>query len=293
MPAVDYVNRFEVPLPLVDTEEIFDVIHPNNPYSIYIKNVYAPPYHSDGTSARYFGYNYDETGYKTLLKKINGCKPVVLTYPSGAIGVMKRYLDIGIMYFMISSWQPEYEELKKQYTGMKIYRSIVFNHDNCELEDGFDGYVVPYRKLLDLRWLEQASRKGELIAIPNHFCRVECKNMMLHAEANVKNTKLDILPRFKCTPEGTNFFLPKGNLDKMAQYISTFKLVERGLSCHFFMQYIKYYADGILMKPKPGNDPAEERLFALNMLKIERYENSNLPSGMCGFNCSVCQKRCF
>lgn len=292
-----FMNKFEIPLTVNNTEEVFDNItnfgNPDFIDSRLIQNVYMPVHTEDGTSGRPFWYNYSRDEYYQLIKRILSYKPVMLTYPHGFLPVIEKYAKLGVRNFMVSKWDNQYFNLKKAYKDLKIYRSIVMNSYNENVDERFDGIVIPYRKLLDLEWLKEKSKTMALIAVLNHFCKPNCSNLDFHLENELKNYHNEhTLVKENC-PDGVNAFIPRQVVLEINPYISTFKLVDRLEHCFYYEKYINYYTKGIMLDEGELGDEHTAKAFIENTRKHLAYENSNLKELNCRFMCNECTKKCY
>ena len=289
-----FYNKFEVPLTTVDTEQIIaNCSDTNSALSPLIKEVYLPVHLDDGTSGRPFWYHYSREDYYALIKRLLEHKPIVITYPHGEPKIMRRYIALGVTKFMVSRWKPQYAALKKKYPPLRIYRSIVANAYSDSIDTRFDGMVVPYHKLLDVQWLQQASRKTSLIGIINHNCKVTCTNLNNHPKKETVNTKAVELTCFQC-PTGRNFFLPRQVVRNILPYLSALKLVERLQYCFEYEKFIKYYiGEELLDEGFMGHDVVSHIKFYEGSIVHKLYSHSHLVSLNCQFKCAVCDKKCF
>jgi hypothetical protein len=291
-------NKFEIPLTVVKTDEVFDNIRhddANSPFldARLVKTVYLPVYREDGTSGRPFWYDFPREQYYDLIKKIQGYKPVVVTCPNGSREVLEKYIDLGVMQFMISEWNDDLAQLKKKHKDLKIYRSIVKNAYNEKVDERFDAIIVPYKKLLHLDWLKEMSAKVPLIAIINQYCRVRCPNLDNHLKKELQNTSNEALKEFSC-PSGRSFFIPRQAVLKMLPYITTFKIVDRLLCPFDYEKYIKYYIGReMLNEGNVGTDLISLTNFYDCMIIHKLYPHSKLVNHDCQFKCDTCDRKCF
>lgn len=283
-----FEKKFEIPLTINNTEEIFDNIKEDNDYieNSAVGYVYMPVYFEDGGSGRAFKYDYNKEQYYKLIEDISKYKKVIITYPVGDVHILKKYIELGVTEFMVSNWKEGYKELKEKY-GIKIHRSIVGNAYNYkEFDDRFDGIVLPYKYILNLNKIIALSKRFELTVIPNHFCKVKCENLDNHCYFHMKkeNRHSNNTP-YNC-PEGKNFFVTRDVLLKILPYVSKIKMIGRTLPSGVYEMYMNYYMFGEPIIPKEKADLA-------NCKTINLYNQSNMKEINCEFECETCDKKCY
>lgn len=293
-----FENRFEIPLTVMNTEEVFDNIKETPSESEFldsklIKTVYLPVHTEDGTSGRPFWYDYPREAYYDLIRKILVHKPVVVTCPGGDPDIIEKYIDLGVREFMVSQWDERYEDLKKKYGDLKLDRSIVKNAYNDTVDERFDTVIIPYKRLLDLKWIQEASEKVSLVAIINQYCRVRCQNLDNHLKKELQNTANEELKEFSC-PKGRSFFIPRQAVLRMLPYVDTFKIVDRLLFPFDYEKYIKYYTgEEMLNEGHMGTDLISLTNFYDCMIIHKLYPHSKLVDMDCRFECDSCRKKCY
>ena len=279
-----YKNKFEVPLTIYNTEQIFQILK-NSKYREVIQNVYVPPHPDDGGSGRVFKYPYDKAGYYRLLRLILKEVEVVMTFPQGIPEVIEKYARLGVKRFMVSNWNDAYTIIKQKYPGVIIERSIVGNSYNETIDYRFDGIVIPYKWLLDIEKIKEASKDIKLIALVNHNCRVSCSSLDIHPQRHITqifDEKFD----HSC-PMGKTFFVPKPVVDELTKYVSTIKITDRLSPPEWYLDYLNYYA---FDKPfEIGNNLIREE----QQRTIDLFNSSNMKQMNCRFECQNCSKKCY
>jgi hypothetical protein len=169
----------------------------------------------------------------------------------------------------------------------------VGNAYNEEIDERFDAIIVPYKKLLDLEWLKEASGRTTLIAIVNHYCKVQCMNLDTHLEHELKNTRAIEITDYKC-PAGRSFFLPRQVILQLLPYISVLKIVDRMQYCFDYEKFIKYYTgQEMLNQGNVGTDLISLRKFYHGAIIHKLYPHSKLVNCDCRFECAKCDRRCY
>lgn len=282
-----FYDKFEIPLTIHETEQIFDMITPYNKYcdTNLIQCVYLPVHAEDGGSGRGFVYPYNKENYYNLIQRILKYKPIIITFPKGDPAVMEKYINMGVKRFMVSKWNDEYDNLKKKYPDLRIERSIVGNSNNEEIDCRFDGIVVPYKWLLNIEKIKEASKKVDLTVLPNHTCRVGCQYLDIHPIAHTDKYLNTTNTPFIC-PEGKSFFIPREILYNLLPYVKTIKLTDRQSTVSWYEAFINYYVYGEPFALDNVN-------LIQNGFVINNYAFSNMKSGMCEFKCDTCDKKCY
>lgn len=318
--ASAWLERFEIPLTMSQTDSVFEVIQ-SVKYGKYIQSVYLPLYGFDGFSGRPFfkknnaqglttvpGYQKTKKEWVTLIKEIAQYKPVVLTVPfSRNIDLIKEYIDYGIKEIMVNYYWPGLDQLKSK---IKISRSILAHHDSGDpIDERFDAVVIPYRKTMDLQWLEENSKKYELVAIINNYCVIDCP-MKKHKEDLMHNFLKGIPPGnneiMPFTPACLRYgktisaMLPREIVWRLRKYISRYKLVERASSPAAYINSLNYYIynESFVFDNYNPEDLVREGLTAKKMAMImkdkeDHFRGSNLETLNCKFQCAECQRKCF
>lgn len=281
----NYINKFEVPLTVWDTEEIFIFLE-NAKYQKVFQNVYLPPHPDDGGSGRVFKYDYTKGDYYRLIKRLAKEIDIVMTYPAGDVKVMKKYMKLGINRYMVSSWNNEYDELKKNNPQLIIERSIVGNAHNEEVDYRFDGMVIPYEWLLDIERIKKESKKIRLIALVNHNCRVTCPSLDLHPQRHltqIYNEKFDHV----CPTTEKTYFVPRQVVEELVKYVDAIKITDRLSPPDWYINYIDYYLGD--KKLDSNNNPVR-----IEQNKTDKmFESSNMKTLTCRFECKTCKSRCY
>lgn len=307
-------NRFEIPLTMQKTLEVLDIIRDPR-YAPYINSVYLPLHGEDGISARPFykgalnkyavapGYIQSKKEWIKLIKTIAQEKAVVLTAPYlRNINIVKEYIKYGISEIMVDNYWPELDQVKKQ---IKISRSIISHHDDdFPIDKRFDSVIVPYRKTMDLAWLEKNSRNFELIAIINHHCLIECPHrkyfeniQQKRAEGRFDNNdyREPRSPACYIYDETCSAMLPQGIAQKLTKYISRYKLIERLASPAFYLNFMNYYVfkQDFILEPNNEDNFLENRTIKMMRDKEANYRGSPLETLDCKFACKECLKKCY
>ena len=282
-----FEEKFEIPLTTINTEAVFDNIRDNSKYINFklIQGVYAPVHAEDGGSARPFKYDYNQREYYDLIERLSRETRVVITFPYGDADTIRKYAELGARKFMVSEWREEYRPLQEE--GVEIVRSIVGNAYNTELDERFGSMVVPYRYMLNIDRLKELSKKFKLTIIPDHFCKVNCRNLDAHCQHHIKKenryTKNFNLP----CPEGRSFFIPREVLVRLLPYVDTVKLVGRFGPPDFYENRLNYYVYG-----EPLDTGRDNRNYQPAKI-ANKYSFSNLVSLRCEFECHKCTAKCF
>ncbi len=316
----NWCNKFEIPLTMLQTDSIFDIIQ-SVKYGEYIQSVYLPLYGFDGFSGRPFfkktndnqvvtvpGYQKTKEEWIRLIKNVAQYKPVTLTVPfSKNINLIKEYIDYGVSEIMINQYWPELDQVKDK---IKISRSILAYHDSDEpIDDRFDAVIIPYRKTMDIEWLEKNSKKFELIAIINNYCVIECplqsykEKLMHNFYRGIFPVNNEIMPFTKnCLRYGktTSAMLPRDIIIKLSKYISRYKLVERASSPAAYISSLNYYIynEPFCFDSFNSSDWVREGFSAEKMARImkdkeDHFRGSNLETLNCKFQCSSCDRKCY
>ena len=284
---ISFQNKFSIPLTTVNTHEVFDnIIDNQNPDYLdagLIRNVYLPAHFDDELPQKTFGYEYSREEYYVLIKQILCYKPVMVSLPLGKPEVMEKYRKLGVNEFLVPQWIDPYANLKKKYTELKIYLNILEEACLEEIDKQFDAAMVPYKRLLDIDWLQYTSKHVPLIAIINHFDNSENSTKSLPVE----QTKTSHTAR-------GSYFLPKQVVRNINPYISMFKILDRKEFCFNYEKFINYYIGiEMLHRGNVGTDLHALRKFYKGALIHKLYPHSNLPQGNCQFTCDSCDKKCY
>lgn len=287
----DFREIFEIPLTFEGEEILFDNIIDNGQYlnPAYIQSVYMPVHGEDGESGRVFLYKYNKDEYYDLIKRILVYKPIVLTYPKGDVGVIKKYCELGVRGFMVSEWNDEFFKLKSIYKGLKFHRSIVGNSYNENIDERFDSIVVAYHKMLDVDYLREASKKVDLVLLCNHHCNPACVNIDNH----LFKTDSRIHGYFICPQDTNSYFVPRQALLRVLPYVKTLKLVDRCESAELYETCLNYYTGDSDFDVELIGDRDTIRLVLRFILKDRLYPYSRMAEGNCEFKCKTCDRKCF
>ncbi len=309
-----WLNRFEIPLTMLKTDSVFDVIQ-NIKYNNYIQSVYLPLHGEDGLSGRSFykatkesswipspGYNKSKKEWIKLIKEISNYKPVILTMPFvyNNIDLIKEYIDYGISEIMISHYWDDLDKLKSQ---IKISRSIAFYQNSDEpIDERFTGVVIPYKKALDKEWLEENSKKFELTAIINHCCLVDCpakkyKDTMMYRITHNLKYKQPRGPECYRYKNTTTAMLPREIVMRIEKYVSRFKLIERLSEPALYINFLNYYIYNENFSLETLETPEVKEIsgtqIKMMMDKENNFRGSNLETLNCKFECGTCDKKCY
>lgn len=279
-----YFNKFEIPLTVEDTEDIFNALQ-SPKYKDYIQSVYLPPHSKDGGSGRPFVYEYSQSEYYRLIRRILKLKDVIITYPYGDYKTLRKYIALGVRRFMVSKWSDDCDKLKKDFPDIHIERSIVGNSYNEEIDYRFDGVVLPYVLLMDIEKIKEISKKIKVTVLVNHYCRVGCPYLDAHLQASI-----DVRDRFDrtmiCQQDSKAYFIPKKILDEIIPYVSTVKLIERMDSPAFYKAFMNHYITGEYLSGLPQYQIEQQNRM------IKSFKNRNVGDVSCRFKCDSCLDPC-
>lgn len=283
-----FKGKFEIPLFNEQPHTILDILQSDVSY--YIHSVYAPPHVGFLGSGRPFGY-FDTDGkimsaeeYHDLLARIIEHVPITMTMPEYSVEAIRFYYNMGIKEFMISEWSDKANTLKQECDNIIFTRSIVGNACNMEVDEDFDNIVMPYKWMLDIDRVKSLKSDVGLIALPNHFCAIDCPYLDSHPQDTVNNP-IKMTNEFLC-PSGKSTFVPKEIIDMLLPFLNRIKLTDRMQQSGYFLNYLYYYT---------GSRELEERVLADKMAKetIELFESSSMANGNCKFECINCSLKCY
>jgi hypothetical protein len=309
-----WLNKFELPLTMIKTASVIEVIQ-NIKYNKYIYGIYLPLHGEDGISGRAFypspeknrwapaGYKISKKEWIKLIKEIAQYKAVILTCPYlRSIEKLKEYMDYGISEIKVDEYWSELDSVRDK---IKISRSIVGNHNPPdEIDPRFHEIVIPFKRGLDIEWLEKTSEKFELTAIINHFCLVKCPAQKYKDSSQEKIKKGYIkdyrrpFSQFCFNYNDTcSSMLPRKAVIKLSKYFTKLKLVDRITEPNFYINYLNHY---IYNESFSFNNFETERgrKFAEKMHKMLKdkelhFNSSNMSTLNCKFECANCLKKCY